>query len=287
MGGVGNRRHLRIGEMRAQPAPLLAEHPAGRGDLDHIGTALRCAADLLRTLDRPGAGERIGKQVEDFGAEAGDVAMAADDRQRRTGSDDARAGDQPFGRPAPQREGGRFAAARLAHGGEPGQRGDPRVLGADDGRVFFGVDGALTVVAPRIASQVDMQVDQAGQHGLVGKVDHADLAGRRVVPFLDRDDPAVADRDRGRAARFAFRIGQHRSGVDHRYLRQRGPGSGHGQQGHTSRDHRKQATHRLSPLAATMHPASAQRKRNTPRSFRPPVAVERSGCNDAVGKVLR
>ena len=112
-----------------------------------------------------------------------------------------------------QREGGLLAAPRLAHGGEPGERGEPRVLGPDHNAPFLGLHGLLPEIPARIAGEVGVEVDQAGQHGLALEVDLA-VGLHRSVAGGDAGDPAIGDKDRRRAARFAGGIGDDRAGAD-------------------------------------------------------------------------
>src|SRR5688500_8276650 len=69
-------------EMALEPALLLAEDPAGRGDLDQVGSALGPFADALGALVGAGAGAARIERGVDLRPEAADVAVPADDRQR-------------------------------------------------------------------------------------------------------------------------------------------------------------------------------------------------------------
>ena len=198
MRGICDRGHLVIGEMRAQTAALLAQHAAGRGNLDDVGAVAAGLAHFGGALDRAGAGEAAGQQIVDLRQEAGHIAMPADDRERRPGGNDARAGNQAFiGAPA-QRERGLPGGARLPHGGEAGLHGFQRIFHAHDHAPFARFGRFLPEIAARIAGQMHMCVDQAGQHGLVAEVDDVVAGGRSVDPGGDRDDFAVLDQHRGR-----------------------------------------------------------------------------------------
>ncbi len=213
MRGVGNRLHFGGGEVRFETAPLLREDAAGRSDLDHVRAVLAGEPHFRRAFDRAGAGEARIEQLVDLGAEAIDVAVAADDRQRRASRNNARPRHHALGRPAAQREGGVTPTARFAHSGEPGQRGDARVLGTDHDAPFVRLGRFLPEIAARIAGQVSVEVDQARQHGLGLEVDLA-VGGHGTVAGSDRHDPAIGDEDRGSPGRFGSGISDHRACAD-------------------------------------------------------------------------
>src|SRR3546814_17694368 len=105
------------------PARLLRQYAAGRGDLDDVGAGARRLADLFGAFERAGAGVARVEDVVDILAEAGDVPVAADDRQRRAGGDDARPLDTAVRGAAAQRIGGILRRPRPAH---PGAARPPR-----------------------------------------------------------------------------------------------------------------------------------------------------------------
>ncbi len=214
---IGNRLHFIEGEMRLQAPALLRQYAAGRGDLDHVGTILAGQPHLRRAFHHAGAGEAGIEQFVDLGPEAVDVGMAADDRQRRASGHDARAGHHSFGSAAPQGKGGGRAAARFAHGGKAGARGDQGVLGADDHAPFVRLGRFLPEIAARIAGQVGVEVNQAGQHGFGREVDFAvgcDASRKGAIAGGDRDDLAIGDDNGGRAAWLAACIGDHAACTD-------------------------------------------------------------------------
>src|SRR3546814_3866872 len=94
MGGIGDALVFGAGEMAFEPARLLRQYAAGRGDLDDAGAGARRLADLFGAFERAGAGVARVEDVVDILAEAGDVPVAADDRQRRAGGDDPQALDK-------------------------------------------------------------------------------------------------------------------------------------------------------------------------------------------------
>ncbi len=176
----------------------MAEYAAGGGDLDDICPVLRRAPYLGRAFDRAGAGVAGGEDFVDLGPEAGDVAMPADNRQRRACGDNARAGNDPFFRAAPQGEGAVLRTARLAHGGEARERGQARILGPQDHAPFVGFDRLAPVIAAGIAGQVDVQIDQPGHHRLARKVDRRRALGRFGPAAFDADDTSALHNDRTR-----------------------------------------------------------------------------------------
>ena len=105
--------------------------------------------------------------------------MAADDRDGRPGGKDPRPGDDALGGRSAEREADQRRRAEVAHRGEAGERRDPGILGADQGRPFVRIDRLVAKVAARIAGEMDVHVDQAGQHRLAGQVDEPGPGGRR------------------------------------------------------------------------------------------------------------
>jgi hypothetical protein len=74
-----------------------------------ISSAVKCASSpphAQRAFVGTGAGKAGRHRVYHFAAEPGDVTMPADNRQRRTGCDDARAGNDALCRRAAQDKGG-------------------------------------------------------------------------------------------------------------------------------------------------------------------------------------
>src|SRR3546814_4149721 len=52
MGGVGDALEFGAGEMAFEPARLLRQYAAGRGDLDDVGAGARRLADLFGAFER-------------------------------------------------------------------------------------------------------------------------------------------------------------------------------------------------------------------------------------------
>ena len=214
MGGVDDRFHLGVGEMLAEAAGLLRKDSAGGGDLDDVGAGAGEFADPGGALLRTGAGIVDGERPDHLRAEAGDVAMAADGRDGRSGGNDPRSRDESLGGRAAKREADQRRRAEIADRGEAGEGGDPRVLGADQGRPFVGIDRLVAKVAAGIAGEMDVHVDEAGQDGLAGQVDEPGAGGGRGKPGRDGGDPAVGDGDGRRAGGGPRRVGDEVAGMD-------------------------------------------------------------------------
>ena len=154
----------------------------------------------------------------------------------------------------PQREGAGGAAARFAHGREPGKRRQAGILGADDDIPFIGLDCALPEIAARIAGQVDMQVDHSGYHGLVFQIDRDHLCRGCSEAVGNADDLPVGDRYRGWPTRLAFGIDDKRARVDDSGIGQRRRGA------HRPRQRDECGNlHSLSPWLPKGMPASGRR----------------------------
>src|SRR3546814_7448495 len=79
MGGGGDALHLGVREMRAEPAALLRQHTAGRGDLDDVGARARRLADLFGAFDGAGAGIALIEHRVDILAKARRVAVRSEE----------------------------------------------------------------------------------------------------------------------------------------------------------------------------------------------------------------
>src|SRR3546814_18861958 len=82
MGGVGDALQFGAGEMAFEPACLLRQYAAGRGDLDDVGAGARRLAHFLGAFERTGAGIARIEDAVDILAAAGDVAVASSDERR-------------------------------------------------------------------------------------------------------------------------------------------------------------------------------------------------------------
>ena len=197
---LGNRGQLGEGQLRLPRLGVAAEHPAGGADLDHFGAVLALFAHLLAQLVRAVAHRRA------LGLEAGRqvrlVAMPARRAERVVSVDDPRPRDPAFLDPLVDPGNVVVPVADIAHGGETGLEhllgiGDAEHGGEPVGELEAGIAAVF-----RPAVQVDMHVDQAGQQGVPGEVDH--LRTRRShAAALDCSDLAVGDRDQRRRDIFA------------------------------------------------------------------------------------
>ena len=198
---------------------MLRQHAAGCGDFDDIGPHARCFADLLGAFDSTGAGIATVKRPENFRPKAADIGMAADDGQRRTSGDNARAINNARCRSAPQRIAGVLCRARLTHRGETRFHSQRGVFHADNHAPFVWLDRFIAIITARVAGQVDMQVDQAGDDGFGRHVDyhigHKFLARDRGIG-LYRDNPPICNRQHRFADRSSCRVGNDVSGNDDR-----------------------------------------------------------------------
>src|SRR5690606_36068736 len=174
------------------------EHAAGRADLDDVGAVL----DLV-----PDGGDRLVDAVGDalldaavrvaVRAVAVGVAVSAGDAEGEAGRDDAWAGHEAVVDRVAQRDVGPLVGADVAHGGEPGEQRDARVLDADDRGVAGPlVQPVVAVAAAGIAVQVGVRVDETGHHGVPGQVDH--LGAARDVHVRPHRRDAFTTHDDGR-----------------------------------------------------------------------------------------
>jgi hypothetical protein len=72
----------------------------------------------------------------------------------------------------------------------------------------------LPVDAGPIRGEVDVRIDEAGEHEAIGKVDEGRAGGRGLETVLHRLDAAVANDDGRLAARLAARPVEQRAGMN-------------------------------------------------------------------------
>jgi hypothetical protein len=161
VGGGDDGAHFIIIEMLVEAAALLAEYAAGGGKLDDIGAALAGFAHPGGAFDCAGAGVALVERVVHCRRESRHIAVAANDRQRGAGRQDARAGEHPAVDGIAHGKASQSGAAQIAHRGEPGLGGCPRIFQAIGDRQFGAVDRFAPERRARITGQVDMRVDQA------------------------------------------------------------------------------------------------------------------------------
>ena len=116
----------------------------------------------------------------------------------------------------------------FAYRREAGFRRQQGIFGADDHAPFGGLGGFLPEIAAGITGQMNVQVDQAGHHGLGAEIDDRGIGVRhRFRTLPDFGNLAVADDDGRWSAGRRGGIGQqiadandlvlgHGSGGDHR-----------------------------------------------------------------------
>ncbi len=137
------------------------------------------------------------QQMHDVLAEAVDVAVTPVDRHRRPGGDHARTGHFPGRDPVAQGEDGVIVRAQVGHRGETGHQG-----ASGEQRPAYGLVGAglghplQPLVRVRFAGQVDMAVDQSGQHETVAQI-HGPVAAfsARNEAVADFDDLVPSDHE--------------------------------------------------------------------------------------------
>lgn len=96
---------------------------------------------------------------------------------------------------------------------------DAGVFDADDDAPFVGIDRFAAIIAAGVAGQVDVEVDEAGEQGLVAEVDDRGIGRRGRAALDDRDDAVVGDGDGRGAERGLVGVGYDAPGVDDGGLR--------------------------------------------------------------------
>src|SRR5690606_12722511 len=177
-GRADDRPHLFLGELLGADGVAGREHAPGRADLDDVGAVLDLVPDrghrLVHAVGDPllDAAARVAVRAVAVG-----VAVPAGAADGEAGRDDARAWHQAVFDRVAERDVGPLVGADVADGGEAGQQRDARVLDADDGGVAGPlVQPVVAVSAAGVAVQVGVGVDEAGQHGVPGQVDHLGAA---------------------------------------------------------------------------------------------------------------
>src|SRR5580704_13587543 len=118
--------------------------------------------------------------------------MAAGDAERRAGDEHARTFDVASVDAIPQGDVGVVAGADIADGGEAGVHGEAGILGADDGFAWHRDAQARIATVARIAGEVRVNVDQAGEAGRGGKIDGGGASGcKRRTSRADYSDGAI------------------------------------------------------------------------------------------------
>ncbi len=224
-----HRAHFIVHHLLVQPAGDVAEHPAGRRELDDVGAgadllAHRAAAIVGTVAGVAGLLDQAGEPA--IGTVAA-VAMAAGHRHHPRRRQDRRAGELPGIDGVAKRDDEVRIAAQVADGGETGKQGLARI---QQGGERFVLIVASRRQQPRLetiveSGQMDVTVDQTGQDGRIAKVDHT-RTGNVDEPVAHFGDGAAADDDCGVAARrFAGLRNQH-AGVNDCHLFRQWSGRG-------------------------------------------------------------
>ena len=119
--------------------------------------------------------------------------MAPDDGDRRPRRDDARPFVQTLLDRAAHGEHRLRRGAEVAHRRHSGVERQARILERNRHGIFVGIQKTLIEGVVMIAGKMDMRVDEAGQDGLVAKVDDPRPGGRRDVTLLDAGDASIGD----------------------------------------------------------------------------------------------
>ena len=204
-GGFDDRLCFVVEHLLAQPRADAAVNPTRRGKFDHIGAAPDLephrAAAIVGAVAGVARAREEGPELVAIAERAIHMPRAARNTVARI--DDARPLHLARRDRVAQRQGRAVAIAEVADGGEArAQR-----LHAVDLRIKAlrrGAEGdffELPRDAARVAGQVDMTVDQAGQDIFVLEVDQRRTGFGGLIAVGDADDPAVLDNDRRCAAR--------------------------------------------------------------------------------------
>ena len=215
--------------------------------------------------------------------------MAADGGQWLAGDEHARAFDQAFVDRPPEREAGDAGRAEVAHRGEASAQRDQRIMRAEQRQIIVRVDRAAPEGRARIADQMDMGIDQAGQDRAVRKIDQAGAGWRREKPGRDALNPAIHNGDGGGSGDGPGRIGHQTAGMDDNRLVMRGRlrsalglgrdrrDGGDVQHGHQTRDHWHP------PFSGRLHdPDALGLTRGDPRDQRGAARRQRLSRRDVV-----
>jgi hypothetical protein len=191
VGDLDDGGQLGVGELLAKARRGVGQDAARRGDLDDVGAGADLGADGAHAVVGTRADGFRRQHVQDVLAVAVGVAVAAVDRDRTARGQDARPDHVAAGHAVAQGEDGVVRRAKIGHGGEAREQRPAGVAGADHGPVR-GVPGHGLEPGVRVlfAGQVDVGIDQAGQHEGVPQVDDLPLPDEAVT---DLDDPVPGD----------------------------------------------------------------------------------------------
>ena len=196
--GLDDRPRLVLEHLRAEAEADAAVDAAGGRDLDDVDAARDLAADGAAAIVGAVAGAARAQQLlVKFLADAERrIHVAGGRRDRGAGVDDARADRPAAGDGVAEAEGDAVVRAEVADRGEAGverlARVPGRLVGAQ--RHAVGEVGELALDPGPVGVEMDVAVDQAGQHEAVGKVDQP---RRPPAPARSRPAPPRSAR-RGR-----------------------------------------------------------------------------------------
>ena len=135
--------------------------------------------------------------------------MPADDGDRRACRDNSGAPKNPFIGSAAQGKGGILGRAGLTHCSKAGIERERSIFDAYQRGPLIAVNRLCTIIAPRVACQMNVQINQPGQDSLGGQID--DGYARRNLSFrqtlFDGNNASVGDSDRCRASGTLCRVG--------------------------------------------------------------------------------
>jgi hypothetical protein len=208
-----------VHHLPVESASDVAEHAAGRGELDHVGACRNLlahgAAAVVGAVAHVGHGgaDRVLESTVDA---VDRETVPGGDRDARTRRDDGRTGEASGVDRVAKRSDHARSAAEIPNGGKARQQRLPGIQQPGIGGVFV-IERVLQ--QPRLkpvvhAAQVHVHVDEAGEHRAVAKIDdpgagHVDEAvahGGDLLPLHDHADLA---------SRRAAGDCEQSSGVDH------------------------------------------------------------------------
>ena len=139
--------------------------------------------------------------------------MPAGNRKRATRSEDTRPGHRSCLDRVTQSERRITRRPQIAHRGEARPRGEQGVLHASYRRTFVTVGRFAPEGRTRIAGQMDMRIDQAGEDRFVLHVDHGCTCRGGCAGF-DPNNTAIFDDNGGGAQRRLCRVDDQAAGLN-------------------------------------------------------------------------
>ena len=228
---------LALGQLRLPRLGIAREHPAGGADLDHLGTELALAADLVAQFVGAVGDPLLLLGLLEAGGQEGRIAVTAGGADRIARGNDPGADRIAIVDRLLQSDVVAVGGADVAHGGEAGV--EHRAPVADRGHGKEAVGKFQVAIAADVgrAVEVDVHVDEARQQRPVAKVDVANVAppAHRARVGNTGDTPVVADEDGGKFDHPSGLDVDHPRGGDDDLFGLRGGGGEHRCQGPESR----------------------------------------------------